>query len=259
MYLPKNIGSLIGGQSLRREDIGMSGARVYFFGSNVLKIEERNRESDNNLAMLAWLEGKLEVPRVLAEESEGDIRYLVMSRLPGEMACSGQWLDRPKELVRRLARGLEQWWSVAAGECPCSQMLERKLINARYQVEHGLVDMDNVEPETFGEGGFDSPAGLLAWLEANRPEEVCVLSHGDFCLPNVFLRESCCGFLDLGRSGLADKWVDLSICWRSLRDNFNGTHGYRDPSFDPDWLFDELGIRPDREKMRYYLLMDELF
>ena len=32
------------------------------------------------------------------------------------------------------------------------------------------MDMDLVEPDTFGEKGFSSPATLLSWLESNIPE-----------------------------------------------------------------------------------------
>lgn len=31
------------------------------------------------------------------------------------------------------------------------------------------------------------------------------------------------------------------------------------PDFDPDMLFDALGIEPKPEKLRYYTLLDELF
>jgi len=260
MFLPESIRAAVGDRILVSEGIGMSGASVYYLDELVLKIEKADRESENNLAMLRWLRGKVPVPEVVAEETVGDMRYLLMSRLPGKMACDASFLNRPVETVKRLAEGLRLLWSIDPKDCPCDQTLEKKLENARYQVDNGLVDLENVEPETFGEGGFASPAHLLRWLEENRPDEEPVLSHGDYCLPNVFLGDGqVSGFLDLGRSGLADKWLDIAICWRSLRDNFNGSYGYSDPGFDPDCLFTELGIQPDWEKIRYYLLVDELF
>lgn len=260
MFLPRSIRSLVGDRALVSEGIGMSGADVFYLEDLVLKIEEDNRESRNNLAMLRWLEGKVPVPKVLAEETADGKRYLLMSRLTGTMACDSFWLTQPEMLAKLLADGLRMLWSVDASGCPCDQTLDWKLENARYLVESGLVDMEDAEPETFGEGGFHSPADLLRWLEENRPEEQPVLSHGDYCLPNVFFDNGqAAGFLDLGRCGLADRWLDIAICWRSLRDNFNGTHGYADPVFEPDILFRELDIDPDWEKIRYYLLMDELF
>lgn len=260
MFLPESIRAAVGDRILVSEGIGMSGASVYYLDDLVLKIEKADRESENNLAMLRWLRGKVPVPEVVAEETVDDTRYLLMSRLEGKMACDASYLHHPRTLVKLLAEGLSMLWSVDDEDCPCDQTLEKKLENARYQVDNGLVDLENVEPETFGEGGFASPAHLLRWLEENRPEEEPVLCHGDYCLPNVFLRDGqVSGFLDLGRCGLADKWLDIAILWRSLRDNFNGTHGYTDPDFDPDCLFAELGVQPDWERIRYYLLVDELF
>lgn len=102
---------------------------------------------------------------------------------------------------------------------------------------------------------------LLEWLEKNRPEFDPVLSHGDFCLPNVFVENgTISGFIDLGDSGIGDKWRDIALCYRSLKHNFDGTFGGKVyPDFDPEMLFDALGIEPDREKLRYYILLDELF
>ena len=34
---------------------------------------------------------------------------------------------------------------------------------------------------------------------------------------------------------------------------------YDDGKADPDMLFDALGIEPDRKKLRFYALLDELF
>ena len=84
-----------------------------------------------------------------------------------------------------------------------------------------------------------------------------MLSHGDFCLPNVFVEsQQLSGLIDLGRTGVADRWQDIALCWRSLKHNYSGKV-YE--NFDPDCLFDALGIVPDREKLNYYILLDELF
>lgn len=260
MNLPESIIALLGTEDLISENIGMSGAGVYYCGDLVLKVELLDRESDNSLAMLRWLSGKVPVPRVLASEVQDQKRYLLMERLPGTMSCDEAFLSDPEGLVRCLAEGLRMLWSVDIQGCPCDQRLPAKLRNARYQVENRLYDLNNVDPETFGANGFSGPEELLRWLEDHCPEEDPVLSHGDYCLPNVFLKnEKVSGFLDLGRAGIADRYQDIALCWRSLRDNLNGSYGFCDPEFDPDLLFRELGIEPDWEKIRYYLLMDELF
>lgn len=139
--------------------------------------------------------------------------------------------------------------------------LKNKLAEARYNVENRLVDMDNVEPNTFGECGFHNPEALLQWLYENQPEEELVLSHGDYCLPNVFFQNNeVSGYIDFGKTGIADKWCDIALCYRSLSHNYSGRyHGQAYSGFDDLLLFKELGIDPNWEKVRYYILLDELF
>ena len=113
-----------------------------------------------------------------------------------------------------------------------------------------------MEPETFGKDGFSSPEELLTWLEDNRPKEDIVLTHGDFCLPNVFIDEDkISGFIDLGKMGPADRWQDLAVVLRSLRHNFSGKYSDGKPycEFEPQMLLDELGIEMDETKYKYYL------
>ena len=80
-------------------------------------------------------------------------------------------------------------------------------------------------------------------------------------MPNIFLGDGqVSGFIDLSRAGAGDKWNDIALCYRSLKHNFSGMYGgkiYED--FNADKLFETLGIEPDWEKIKYFLLLDELF
>ena len=151
-------------------------------------------------------------------------------------------------------------WSVDISDCPCAKRIEDKLTEAEYLVKNDLVDVEDAEPDTFGENGFESPKALLDWLKENKPAPEPVLSHGDFCLPNSVLDSGkVSGVLDIGDMGIGDKWNDIAICYRSLKHNFDGTYGGKVyPDFDADMLFEKLGIAPDWEKIRYYILLDEL-
>lgn len=88
-----------------------------------------------------------------------------------------------------------------------------------------------------------------------------MISHGDFCLPNVFVNDAgLTGLIDLGKSGTADKCQDIALCYRSLSNNYSGAYdGIKYPGFQDEMLFDALEISPDRELIRYYILLDELF
>ena len=260
MRQPPEMAKHTAGKSFTLDRTGLSGSTVAIYEDFVLKSEPISGESENHLAMLLWLDGKISAPRVLETVQLDGFRWTLMTKISGEMACADSYRADPHRLVRVLADAMKSLWSVDVSGCPVDQSPKAKLERARAIVENGAVNMDLVDPETFGEGGFSSPAELHQWLQENAPDFEPVLTHGDYCLPNVFLKNwEFSGFLDLGRSGAGDKWTDIAILWRSLRDNFGGHYGEAVAGFHPDELFDALGMEKDEEKLRYYLLMDELF
>ena len=261
IQVPSKIQALIENKTYRVDNIGQSGNQVLIFEDMVLKIEDSTTAMTEQVQMMQWLDGRIPVPQVLAYEEVDGKSYLLMSKIGGKMSCDTYYLEHPHILLEALANGLKMLWQVDISECPRTRDLDVALKEARMQVENNLVDLDNVEPTTFGEGGFESPRHLLEWLENNRPSYAPVLSHGDYCLPNVFLKDDKVnGFIDLGKTGVGDKWNDIALCYRSLKHNFDGTYGgkvYHD--FNPDMLFEKLGIEPDWDKINYYILLDELF
>lgn len=261
VFIPEAIQRIIGDLPYDLDTVGLSQSQVLMFPDMVLKIEKYSRNADETVQMMKWLAGKIPVPKVFCHEVCGEYQYLLMSRVEGKMSCDEYYMERPRELLALLAEALEMLWSVDISDCPRCRGLDAELEEARYRVENGLVDIENTEPETFGENGFASPLELLEWLENNKPEVEPALSHGDFCLPNIFLKDGgISGFIDLGDAGIADRWRDISLCYRSLKHNFDGSYGgkvYKD--FDSDMLFEALDIVPDRDKLRYYILLDELF
>ena len=261
LHVPSKIKALIADKSFIIDDVGMSGNQVLIFEDMVLKIEDYSLSVQKQVEMMWWLEGKVSIPQVLAYEVENEKSYLLMSRMDGEMSCDTYYLEHPQVLLEALASGLKMLWGVDVRECPQVRDVDVVLQEARTRVENHLVDTKDAEPETFGESGFENPEQLLEWLESHRPSFEPVLSHGDFCLPNVFLKdEQIAGFIDLGKTGVGDKWNDIALCYRSLKHNFAGMYGgkvYED--FKPDMLFERLGLEPDWEKIKFYLLLDELF
>ena len=260
MRQPPELAKYTAGKDFRLDRTGLSGSAVAIFDDVVLKSEPVSEESENHLAMLLWLDGKIPAPRVLEAVQRDGFRWTLMTKISGEMACADFYREDPHRLVRILAEAMKRLWSVDVSSCPVDQSPKAKIERARAIVEKGQVNMELVDPETFGEKGFPSPAALLSWLDENAPDFEPVLTHGDFCLPNLFLNGwEFSGFLDLGRSGVGDKWTDIALLWRTLRDNFGGHYGEAVPGFHPDELFEALRIEKNEEKLRYYLLMDELF
>lgn len=259
--IPDNIRRFIDGKSYSFDDIGMSGSQIMIFADSVLKRVKYRKENEETVQMMRWLEGKIPIPRVICFERDFEYQYLLMSKVSGKMSCDEYYLEHPKELLGLLAEAMKMLWSVDISDCPRNRNIDAELKEARYRVENNLVDLDNAEPTTFGDGGFKDPKELLQWLEDNRPDYEPVLSHGDFCLPNIFIENGgISGFIDLGDTGIGDKWRDIALCYRSLKHNFDGSFGGKVyPDFHPEMLFDALEIEPNQEKLKFYILLDELF
>ncbi|MDW7656898.1 MAG: APH(3') family aminoglycoside O-phosphotransferase [Bacillota bacterium] len=260
--LPKSIARRIAGLTWKCDDIGMSDSTILLFDDRVLKIEKASRSSENELKLLVWLDGKVPVPKIIEAETLDGYSFLLMSRLTGEMACSDNSLQHIEDTVRALANGLKQLWQIDISSCPCSNKISEKLRQAKYNIEKGLVHTDNFNPETFSSEGFKDVSDLYKYLDRNRPQEDIVFSHGDFCLPNVFVSGPVAtGFLDWGNGGVADRWQDIALCVRSLRYNYIDFAEYGENEYEKykKQLFLEIGLEPDEAKIRYYILLDELF
>lgn len=261
LNLPEILHQHIPNEPFVIDDVGMSSSTVVLFSDRVLKIQPVSTESTNEIQMLQWLQGKLPVPKIIAHTIDDRRSYLLMSRMPGKMACDETVMENPMKLVKRLAEGLKRLWAVPIEGCPCLSTIDVKLRLAKENIDAGRIDQEDAEPDTYGNDGFADPTDLWNWLNDHRPNEELVFSHGDYCLPNVFVdNDRVSGFVDLGSAGIADKWQDIALCYRSLMHNYDGRYGgIPRKDFNPLYLFQELGIEPKWEKIRYFLRLDELF
>ena len=257
MNFPASIASLVGSGPYREENIGMSGAGVLLFEDYVLKIRPEGGPDTGDTEVLRWLHGRLPVPEVAAHEIRDGKDWLLMTRIRGKMLSDSSVMENTGLLLDCMAEALHALWAVPVSECP----FDRTDCPARAEqaFRSGRFDPSNTEPETFGPDGFESPQALVDWLKTHQPPCDRVLSHGDFCLPNLFTDgRRFTGFIDVGDTGIGDRWMDLALGWRSLKHNSNGYYGRTYP-IDPDDLFRAAGVPKDEEKLRYYLLLDELF
>jgi aminoglycoside phosphotransferase len=148
-------------------------------------------------------------------------------------------------------------WKLDISDCPFEETIDVKLETGRKRAARGEVDMDALSPENRDMG---SPEEILRKLEETRPEtEDLVFTHGDYCLPNIYIHNGrLTGLLDLGRAGIADRWQDLALCIWSIRYNMR----HRDEAETEKMvrtLLDALDLEMNEEKYRYYNLLDELF
>ena len=259
--LPEAIWTHIAGKTGHTDNVGMSGSCITVYDDCVLKIEEVTPYTAENIETMLWLQNRIPSPQLIHHAEIDGKSYLLMNRIPGKMSCDSDLLDQPDVVLNALASGLRLLWHTDTTGCPRNRTLPKLLNEARWRVKNGLVDTEHVEPETFGPDGFETPEHLLQWLEDNQVPSCPVLAHGDYCLPNIFIEnDQFSGFVDVGDTGLGELWRDVALCFRSLRDNYNGSYGGKHyPDFDPNRLFEILHITPDWEQIRYHLLLDELF
>ena len=257
--MPESIAGILGDASGQADRLGKSAADVFLYDDYVLKVRPAGGWDTVDTRILRWLAGKLPVPEVAAHEIQDGTDWLLMTRIRGKMLCDPDVMGKPALLLDCMAEALHMLWAVPVEDCPFIRPVEDNLDHAEKTILAGRFDPSDCEPETFGPGGFRDPAELLQWLRTHRPEEDPVLTHGDFCLPNLFTDgKRFTGYIDLGSAGICDRWMDLALGWRSLKHNSDGHYGKIYPEINPDDLFRAAGVPKDEEKLRYYILLDEL-
>ena len=252
--LPYDLREKISDMFFTRIDTGESGAKVFKVSSDTasyyLKIETAAGELEEEYQKTRWLRGKLEVPSVLYYGEDNKNKYMLLTEIKGKILCDKEYIMNPVAAVKMLAQGLVKLAGVDTDSCPFDNRLEKKLEKAAENVRLNRVDMINWEETT----KFSDPESLLNYLYKNRPtENELTFTHGDYCLPNIMgKQDDIAGFIDLGRTGIADIWQDIALCMRSMHRNF-GTRKYE------ELLLEYLGRKQDKEKLEYYILLDEMF
>lgn len=261
IFIPESVRKIVGESSYEMNEVGMSDSRVLIYEDHVLKIQKPSRETETEVKIASWLKGKLPVPEILVSETIDGRVYTLMTRNKGEMLCEEKYLTDQDHMMDLAAKGLRMLWQVDVTSCPVTETrLAERLKKARKLVEEGTVHTETIEDETYRKAGFKGPEELLIYLEENQPEEHPVLTHGDYCLPNIFVKDDKVSFIDIGKMGPADQWQDIAIGIRSIHHNLTGYYNgkvYGD--FETEAFLKKLGVTMDKDKFRYYILLDELY
>jgi kanamycin kinase len=215
-----------------------------------LSVPDRYPSVEEEAARLRWAAiNHLPVPQVLEQGSDDGMSWLLTAALRGVDATDSSLVANPSELVPILASGLRLLHAVPASSCPFDFGLDRALEHVRERVARHLVDADR---DFHSEFAHLQPSTALDLLEAERPRsEDVVVCHGDYCLPNVIVRDGrASGFVDLGELGTADRWWDLAVATWSVTWNLGA--GYE------ELFLSAYGVAIDAERMRYYRLLYDM-
>ena len=256
---PASISAELVGYKWARDTVGESGGAVYRLHGKenapdlFLKHGKDSYADDitDEMVRLRWLAKHVLTPTVVHFARTTGEAWLFMTAVPGETAY--QVLEACPDLqlavVDELAIFLRRIHAIPVSECPFTSDHGYRLTCARARINAGLVDEDDFDEEREG-WTAEQVWETMRQLPPLAPD--LVVTHGDFSLDNVLIRDGeVAGCIDAGRVGIADRYQDLAIVWNCLREF--GT------SFQERFL-KQYGIHdPDKDKLKFYLMLDELF
>jgi kanamycin kinase len=209
----------VGGVTFR---VGRGGSGTEFI--KVAKV--RAADFADEARRLRWAAPYVAVPQVLGvgldETPVGQCAWLRTGGLPGLSAVHPRWLASPDVAVRAIGAGL-------------------RTLHDRLPVQSCPFDWS-----VAGRLGMLAPA-RRAGLGESPPVDRLVVCHGDACSPNTLIDDDgrCCGHVDFGDLGVADRWADLAVATLALGWNYPGR------VWDAEF-FAAYGVEPDPRRIDYY-------
>ncbi|MFC6012662.1 phosphotransferase [Nocardia lasii] len=193
-------------------------------------------------ARLSWLrDNGIPVPEVAAFAED----VLVLADA-GVGSLAAQPDSAGVEVGTQLGQTLRALHALPVADCPFDSGLEATLARAQRAVIEGFVDTAD-----FDDDHRDlEPRQILERLRESRPPtEDLVVTHGDFTPGNVLTGGL---LIDVATLGHGDRYRDLALAERDLAEDFGpeAVTAFRTAYGLPE---------PDRAKLDYYRLLDELF
>ncbi len=197
---------------------------------------------------LEWLSGKgITIPEILDFEREGDTTYLLITGVRGLPPYKFKERDK-SELLKITADALRKFHQITLEDSGPLNTLDKYLGKIGQHLNLGVIKETDFKEANEGK----TPKDVFNFLVAERQKfDSDVLTHGDFCLPNILLEGKNFGIIDLGDCGPGDKYMDLSSMEVSIKRNFGAEWvEVFNKHYDPE-------LKIDRNKIKYYQLIDQ--
>jgi kanamycin kinase len=247
------IARFIDGAALQRDEIGESpcevhsfyrGEELYFLKTSPAIYNATTYSVLREAAVLRWLAGKVNVPEVVLTAQDAQGEYMITRAVPGVPL-----VERIEDAPALFAQALRQMQSIDIADCPFDSSAAMRLRELEFLLNEGLIDEDY---DLSAWPGLHTPQDLLARLHATVPDEDLVFSHGDLGDSNIFVTDTDeLYFIDLGRGGKADRWLDIAFIHRNLREEVDDATAAR--------FLAALGQPDAAAKRRFFEQLDELF
>lgn len=155
--------------------------------------------------------------------------WLLSAAADGDDCTYSTYLSDPKRLCDTIAESLRALHELDASDCPIKNRNADYLSLAEHNFKAGKFDLSLFD----GDLSFSSAEHAYSVLEEGKGDlRSDVLLHGDYCLPNIILKDwKLSSYIDLGNGGIGDRHIDLFWGAWTLRFNL-GTDAYRERFFD---------------------------
>jgi kanamycin kinase len=254
--MPHTIRRFIGDAVLQRDRIGESPCRVhsfergnelYFLKTSPSVYANTTYSVQREASVMQWLSGKLNVPEVVLTAQEDGHEHMITRAIPGVPLSSLIEAGRP--VTTLFHEALRQLQSISIASCPFDASAAIRLRELAYLVGNELIDEDY---DFSAWPALATPQDLLARLQATMPNEDLVFSHGDLGDNNIFVTNNDeLYFIDLGRGGKADRWLDIAFVHRNLREDVSDNAAAQ--------FLTALGVQDATTKRLFFEQLDELF
>ncbi len=256
MKLPASIARFIGEESLVPDTVGESPCRVhrfrragevFFLKSSPAVFAPTTYSVLREARVLEWLAGHLKVPELVLVAQDPAHEFMITRRVPG--VPLSERIGEPRLALELFQLALRQVQAVPVQDCPFDSGIAVRLAELDYLLANGLCAAEHDLDQWPGLGTAED---LRARLHSTRPSEERLFSHGDLGDSNVFVDEQeTLHFIDLGRGGLADHWLDIAFVHRDLREQVGQDIA--------DQFLCDLGLPDQPARREYFEQLDELF
>lgn len=256
--ISEELKKLMENYAIVRDKNGMSPAKVFkltnqesvrYLKISHIDLKGTTYDVQREKNVLQWIQGQLEVPSIIYYEEYQEYRFLLMSEAYGKCL---EFEDVPPETTVKLyVDSIKRIQNIDISTCLFDSTVSNRLSELEYLQNKGLTaESDFYEGNT----PFSTPDQLISYLNDNIPEQELVFSHGDISDGNIFVNNDNCiqSYIDWGRGGIADRWYDIALCVRNIREDLVCEKYV-------ELFFELLGIEPDWDKIYYYSWLDELF
>lgn len=205
---------------------------------------------------LGWLRDQGLPAAEVLEVGEG---WFTTREIPGRTPAEDWPVHLRSRVVDAVADITNALHAVPGGGCPFDRTLAVTVTEARAAAAGGQIDLADLDEEREGWTATALLRELDRLLPAASHAERAVVTHGDWCLPNLVLdpdRLAVAGIVDAGRVGRADRCTDLALMARSLTGGLNPQYGV----VLARRFLDRCGVTSaEEDRFAFYRLLDEFF